>query len=72
MKTVWQTLLVLFFLFGLFGNLVLAQDVQGPKMVLKEQSVDLKEVKEGEPIEHTFQVFNKGDQVLEIKNVKPG
>jgi len=48
-----------------------AQETLGPKMVLKENSFDFKQVKQGEVIEHAFQVLNKGDQPLEIK-VKPG
>jgi hypothetical protein len=44
----------------------------GPKMVIKELEYDFKQVKEGEVIEHSFLVSNKGDQVLEIRQVKPG
>lgn len=60
------------FLFLLCAYPVRAQEVKGPKMVLKEQVFDFKEVKEGETIEHTFLIFNQGDQPLEIKKVKPG
>jgi len=60
------------FLFLLCPYPVLTQEVKGPKMVLKERVFDFKEVKEGEAIEHTFLIFNQGDQPLEIKNVKPG
>lgn len=49
-----------------------AQKATGPKMVLKEQVVDYKEVDEGQIIEHVFQVLNQGDEPLEIRNVKPG
>jgi len=49
-----------------------AQQAIGPRMVLKEHVFDLKEVKEGETIEHTFLVLNQGDQSLEIKKVNPG
>jgi uncharacterized repeat protein (TIGR01451 family) len=41
-------------------------------MVLEEKSVDYKQVDEGEVIQHTFNVRNEGDQVLQIKSVKPG
>ena len=51
---------------------VWAQDVKGPKMVLKERVFYFEEVKEGETIEHTFLVFNQGHKSLEIKKVKPG
>lgn len=65
-------ILTVLLLFALSGHFVLAQELQGPKIVLKEQMFDFGEVKEGDTVEHTFQVFNKGDQTLEIKNVKPG
>lgn len=45
--------------------------VSGPKLVIKERSFDFKQVKEGNSVEHVFRVQNKGDQVLEIKKVKP-
>ena len=66
----WILTVLLFF--TLSGHFVLAQELRGPKIVLKEQMFDFGEVKEGDTIDHTFQVFNKGDQTLEIKNVKPG
>jgi hypothetical protein len=68
----WLAILVSFFFLALWTNLALTQEVQGAKIVLKEDTVDLKEIKEGETIEYAFQVFNQGDQTLEIKDVKPG
>jgi len=50
----------------------LAQQAIGPRMVLEERYFDAKQVKEGEVIEHTFNVLNVGDSTLEIKKVKPG
>jgi hypothetical protein len=49
-----------------------AEQPAGPRMVIKEMEYDLKEVKEGDVIEHVFQVLNQGDQVLEIREVRPG
>jgi len=49
-----------------------AEQSAGPKMVIKELEYDFKQVKEGDVIEHVFQVLNQGDQVLEIKDVRPG
>ena len=54
------------------GHWPLAQGNPGPKMVLKETVVDFGEVPEGKGVAHIFKVFNKGDQALEIKGVKPG
>ena len=72
MKKIWLVVLVLFFAFVYRGNSALAQEVQGPKMIVKEKTFDLMVIKEGDSVEHTFQVFNEGDQTLEIKSVKPG
>ena len=58
------------FLFLLCPAFVLAQNVKGPKMVIKERVFDFKGVNEGETIEHTFLILNKGDQPLEIKKIK--
>ena len=64
------------FLFLLFASahphMAWAQKATGPRMVLKEKTVDYKEVDEGKIIEHVFQVLNQGDEPLEIRNVKPG
>jgi hypothetical protein len=50
----------------------MAQEFTGPKMVIRDPVFDFKEVKEGEVLDHTFKVFNHGDQDLVIKKVKPG
>jgi hypothetical protein len=49
-----------------------AQPPSGPSIVLPERSFDFREVKEGEAVEHTFRVLNKGNQPLEVKKVNPG
>jgi len=72
MKRTLQAILVPFFLLAFLGNWVFAQETKGPKIVIKELVHDFKDVKEGEAIEHTFRVFNKGDETLEITKVKPG
>jgi uncharacterized protein (DUF58 family) len=50
----------------------LAQQATGPRMIIEEKFFNAHQVKEGEIIEHTFTIQNKGDQVLEIKKVNPG
>ena len=72
MKKYWFFGMVFTFLHAVSVYPALAQEKQGPKMVLKEQAYDFKEVKEGEVIEHSFEVRNEGDQVLKIIRVKPG
>jgi hypothetical protein len=72
MKRCFPVILTSLFLIALSGYWVLAQELKGPKIYLKEQVFDHKEVQEGAIIEHTFFVQNKGDQMLEIRNVKPG
>lgn len=64
--------IILIILIYLCSYPAIAQDVNGPKMVLKERVFDFKEVNEGEVIEHTFRVLNQGEESLEIKKVKPG
>ena len=68
-------------LYGLFLMIVclflclptgFAQQATGPSIVIKEKFFDAREVKEGEIIEHTFTVNNKGKEVLEIRKVNPG
>ena len=65
---IFASLLCLLF----FAYLGLAQEVRGAKVFLKDQVFDFGEVREGDIIEHVFEVSNKGDQTLEIKDVKPG
>jgi len=72
MKNYWLIGLICIGLFFFCGSSSLAQEAQGPEMVLKEQVFDFEEVKEGEIIEHTFQVLNRGDETLNIITVKPG
>jgi hypothetical protein len=66
--------IVFFLIVGLFLCLPagLAQQATGPIIVIDEKFFDAREVKEGELIEHTFSVSNKGDDVLEIRKVSPG
>jgi hypothetical protein len=45
---------------------------QRPKMVLTEREFDLKKVREGEILNHSFSIRNEGDAPLEIRSVKPG
>jgi len=72
MRRLWLVRTVCIALFSLYSYSALAQEVLGPKMVLKEQEFDFKEVEEGKVIEHTFRVLNEGDETLEIKKVSPG
>ena len=50
----------------------LAQQAEGPRIVIEEKSFDAGEIKEGAVIEYTFTVKNRGDEVLEIRKVSPG
>jgi hypothetical protein len=63
--------LTFLFLFTAFSASC-AEQLSGPRMVIEENSFDCKEVKEGSVIQHNFKVLNKGDQPLQIKNVRPG
>ena len=72
MKSVWQSVPLLFFSLVFCVNYSLAQDDQSPRIVVKEQVFDFKEVDQGEDLVHIFKVVNTGSQLLEIKKVKPG
>ena len=50
----------------------MARETSGPKRVLDHLEDDFKTVKEGTPVEHTFKVLNKGDEILKIIRVRPG
>jgi hypothetical protein len=72
MKRFFQITWGLFLVFYCWSGPTLAQESQGPKMVIKNQVFDFGEVKEGEDIQHTFHVFNECGETLLIKDVKPG
>jgi hypothetical protein len=60
------------FFSAFLAHFALAQESQGPKMVLEELQFEFGEVKEGEVVSHAFRVLNQGDEPLEIRKVKPG
>ena len=64
-------IVVSLFLFWRAPDALSAQEKGAPKMVLKEQLLDLKDVIEGKDIAHSFEVFNEGDEPLKIEQVKP-
>jgi hypothetical protein len=72
MKRYLQMALLVLLLSTSLGYTVLAQENRGPRIVVKEQVFDFKEIKEGSVVQHTFKVLNEGDQTLEIKSVRPG
>jgi len=41
-----------------------------PKMFIEEKTFDAKDIKTGDYLEHTFNVYNRGEAPLEISNVK--
>jgi hypothetical protein len=49
-----------------------AGEVQAPRMVLDEVQHDAGVVRQGESIEHAFEVRNEGNKPLEIRKVSPG
>ncbi len=72
MKRLFPTASTMLLVSVLWCSLLLAQEPGGPKLVLKEQEFNLKEVMEGKVVEHVFRVLNQGDEPLKIINVKPG
>jgi len=66
-------LFILFLLVLVFYCPIQAKEsVKGPRIEFSNKTCKFNEVFEGTPIEHTFVFFNRGDQPLEIKKVKPG
>jgi len=53
-------------------NMVQAQEIRAPKLSLVEDMFDFKEVVEGEIVNHSFTLQNKGNDTLKILQVKPG
>ena len=49
-----------------------AEEVNRPVIELAKIIYEFGQVSEGEVVTHDFKVFNRGDAVLEIKQVKPG
>jgi len=71
-KKCLKTILLSSFLCVSFANTLTAEEAKGPRMVLKELLHDFGTVKEGKILEHSFKVFNQGDQTLEILQVRAG
>lgn len=72
MKRLFLTVSLILLMSAFWTGSLSAQEISGPKLVLKEQEVHLKEVMEGKVAEHVFKVFNRGDKPLKIMNVRPG
>jgi hypothetical protein len=72
MKKLWIGIFLFVLYFITHLSLGWAQQASGPRMVIKEKSVDYKEVNAGKKIEHVFKVLNQGDQPLVIQKVRPG
>lgn len=51
---------------------VRAEEIRAPKVSLAEDLFDFKEIVEGEIINHSFTITNKGNETLKILQVKPG
>lgn len=60
----------------LFSSLPLshvwAQDSMSPQIAIPEKNFHFEPVEQGQSIEHTFTVLNKGREPLRIIKVKPG
>ena len=62
----------LMFIMALSNSLALAQDTKAPEIYIKEKAFTADEVMEGTIVEHTYTVYNRGDDVLKILNVETG
>lgn len=62
-----KRLIVIFLM--IFASFVTAQ-TKGPKIVAGEKEFRFGDIKEGEIVTHKFMIFNKGDEILKITDVK--
>lgn len=49
-----------------------ASEVSRPEIYFEKINYDAGKVMEGTVIDHTFTVYNRGDETLNIKAVRPG
>ena len=56
----------------LFSMLASGLDTKAPEIFFKEKAYVAGEVMEGDLIEHTYTVYNRGNEVLRIYKVRPG
>ncbi|MBW2206939.1 MAG: DUF1573 domain-containing protein [Deltaproteobacteria bacterium] len=71
-KSVWLGIvLILLFSSSLFSY-AWAQESMSPQIVIPEKNFQFEPVEQGQSIEHTFTVLNKGREPLQIIKVKPG
>ena len=56
----------------LFSMLASGLDSKAPEIFFKENTYVAGEVMEGDVIDHTYTVYNRGNEVLRIDKVRPG
>ena len=56
----------------LFSTLIIGMEASNPEIFFKEKSYNANEVMEGDLIEHSYTVYNKGNALLKIEKVRPG
>jgi hypothetical protein len=73
MKTIsiYVSMFIVLSLF-VYPSVSAAEELSGPRLVIKERIFEHEKVEQGAIVEHTFQVRNEGDETLEIKKVVPG
>lgn len=68
----WLLIVVVFSVsFSYAASICFAQKPSGPQIVFRENSFDFGEVDEGAVLEHTYKVWNRGEQPLVIEKVSP-
>jgi hypothetical protein len=69
----WMQVCVILLCMVFFGSVSAgAQEIRRPKVFLAEHTYDFRQVMEGEVIQHSFSIFNKGNEELKILQVKAG
>lgn len=70
-RTLYAILILVLVSVG-FAKPCSAEKGKVPVIELETTTYEFGQVSEGEVVTHDFKVFNRGDAVLEIKQVKPG
>lgn len=65
-------ILLVFIMMVLLTSKVWGVDAKAPEIFFKEKTYSAGEVIEGTSLEHTYTVYNRGNSVLRIRNVRPG
>jgi uncharacterized protein (DUF58 family) len=65
-------ILLVFIIMVLLTSQIWGLDAKAPEIFFEEKTYSAGDVIEGAILEHTYTVYNRGNSVLKIRNVRPG